>query len=40
MLRERSLLYVAASRARDALVVTWSGERSALLGSPTVDPND
>ncbi|UOT04482.1 UvrD-helicase domain-containing protein [Rhodococcus opacus] len=31
MLRERSLLYVAASRARDALVVTWSGERSALL---------
>lgn len=32
MLRERSLLYVAASRARDALVVTWSGTRSELLG--------
>ncbi|MQY18090.1 3'-5' exonuclease [Nocardia macrotermitis] len=29
--RERSLLYVAASRARDQLVVTWSGERSELL---------
>jgi len=33
LLRERSLLYVAASRARDALVVTWSGRKSALLGS-------
>ncbi|MGC4960935.1 3'-5' exonuclease [Gordonia sp. DT101] len=32
MLRERSLLYVAASRARDELVVTWSGKRSELLG--------
>ncbi|MCK0093740.1 UvrD-helicase domain-containing protein [Rhodococcus sp. F64268] len=32
LLRERSLLYVAASRARDALVVTWSGKRSELLG--------
>lgn len=31
-LRERSLLYVAASRARDQLVVTWSGRRSELLG--------
>ncbi|MFE9579954.1 3'-5' exonuclease [Nocardia sp. NPDC006044] len=31
-LRERSLLYVAASRARDELVVTWSGKRSELLG--------
>jgi hypothetical protein len=31
MLRERSLLYVAASRARDELVVTWRGERSPLL---------
>jgi superfamily I DNA/RNA helicase len=29
--RERSLLYVAASRARDELVVTWSGEPSDLL---------
>jgi superfamily I DNA/RNA helicase len=32
LLRERSLLYVASSRARDALVVTWSGQRSQLLG--------
>ncbi|MBO0852764.1 MAG: AAA family ATPase [Nocardia sp.] len=31
-LRERSLLYVAASRARDELVVTWSGQPSTLLG--------
>lgn len=30
-LRERSLLYVAASRARDQLVVTWSGRASTLL---------
>lgn len=33
VLRERSLLYVAASRARDELVVTWAGKRSVLLGS-------
>jgi superfamily I DNA/RNA helicase len=33
LLRERSLLYVASSRARDALVVTWSGLRSELLGT-------
>ncbi len=33
LLRERSLLYVAASRARDELVVTWSGERSHLAPS-------
>jgi superfamily I DNA/RNA helicase len=33
LLRERSLLYVASSRARDALVVTWSGRRSELLGT-------
>lgn len=32
LLRERSLLYVAASRARDTLVVTWTGKRSELLG--------
>ncbi|MDN4483204.1 3'-5' exonuclease [Demequina lignilytica] len=32
MLRERSLLYVAATRARDVLVVTWSGIRSTLIG--------
>lgn len=31
MLRERSLLYVAATRARDELVVTWSGVKSELL---------
>ncbi len=33
LLRERSLLYVASSRARDALVVTWSGKRSELLSA-------
>ncbi len=33
LLRERSLLYVASSRARDALVVTWSGRKSELLGN-------
>ena len=32
LLRERPLLYVASSRARDALVVTWSGTRTDLLG--------
>lgn len=32
-LRERSLVYVAASRARDELVVTWSGKPSTLLGN-------
>jgi len=31
LLRERSLLYVAATRARDELVITWSGGRSELL---------
>ena len=31
MLRERSLLYVAASRARDELVVTWKAAPSVLL---------
>lgn len=31
LLRERSLVYVAASRARDELVVTWSGDPSPLL---------
>ncbi|WP_306359200.1 3'-5' exonuclease [Nocardia sp. CC227C] len=31
LLRERSLLYVAASRARDELVVTWNGKKSELL---------
>jgi superfamily I DNA/RNA helicase len=32
--RERSLLYVAASRARDELVVTWKGEPSRLAAVP------
>ncbi|WP_409046869.1 3'-5' exonuclease [Microbacterium sp. HA-8] len=31
LLQERSLLYVAASRARDELVVTWAGKPSQLL---------
>lgn len=30
-LRERSLLYVAATRARDQLIVTWHGEASAFV---------
>ena len=34
LLRERSLLYVAASRARDELVVTWSGDPSGLMPAP------
>ena len=33
LLRERSLLYVAATRARDELVVSWSREPSVLLPS-------
>jgi superfamily I DNA/RNA helicase len=33
LLRERSLLYVAATRARDELVVTWNGKPSELLGT-------
>ncbi|GAB2622909.1 3'-5' exonuclease [Pseudactinotalea suaedae] len=36
MLRERSLVYVAATRARDELVVVWSGERSQLLPADRV----
>jgi len=35
LLRERSLLYVAATRARDELAVSWSGDPSPLL-PPTV----
>ena len=31
ILRERALLYVAASRARDALMVTVSGKKSELM---------
>lgn len=34
MQRERSLLYVAATRARDELVVTWNGRKSELLARP------
>ncbi len=33
MLRERALLYVAATRARDVLAVTWNGRPSRLLGA-------
>lgn len=33
--RERSLLYVAATRARDQLVVMWTGEPSEILTTPT-----
>lgn len=36
MLHERSILYVAASRARDALAVTWSGSPSPFLHADTV----
>lgn len=31
LLRERSLLYVAATRARDELAISWSGKASPLL---------
>ncbi len=34
LLRERSLLYVAATRARDELALSWSGDPSQLLPSP------
>jgi superfamily I DNA/RNA helicase len=34
LLRERSLLYVAATRARDDLALSWSGDPSQLLPSP------
>ncbi|MGO1239809.1 MAG: 3'-5' exonuclease, partial [Cellulosimicrobium funkei] len=33
-LRERSLLYVAATRARDELAILWNGRRSDLLPAP------
>jgi len=33
LLRERALVYVAATRARDVLAVTWSGRQSHLLGA-------
>lgn len=31
MLRERSLFYVAATRARDVLAVSWAGERPTII---------
>ena len=31
LLRERSLLYVAATRARDELALSWNGDPSGLL---------
>ena len=31
MQRERSLFYVAATRARDELVVMWSGDRTPFI---------
>ena len=33
LLRERSLLFVAATRAREQLAITWAGNRSPLLGA-------
>lgn len=33
LLRERALVYVASTRARDVLAVTWSGEKSRLLAA-------
>ena len=38
LLRERSLLYVAATRARDELALSWSGDPSQLLPS-AAEPN-
>lgn len=38
LLRERSLLYVAATRARDELVVSWSGQASEFVGDVTCGP--
>jgi superfamily I DNA/RNA helicase len=35
LLRERSLLYVAATRARDELALSWSGDPSQFLPSAT-----
>ncbi|MFI9106659.1 UvrD-helicase domain-containing protein [Streptomyces fildesensis] len=35
--RARSLLFVAATRARDALTITWSGEPSRFIG-PLIQP--
>lgn len=38
--RERSLLYVAMTRARDELVITTSGSPSSLLPTPGADSPD
>ena len=38
LLRERSLLYVAATRARDELALSWSGDPSQLL-PPAAEPH-
>ena len=38
LLRERSLLYVAATRARDELALSWSGDPSQLL-PPAAEPD-
>ncbi|TFH51910.1 ATP-dependent helicase [Actinomyces viscosus] len=35
LLRERSLLYVAATRARDQLAISWAGEASPLITALT-----
>ena len=37
MQRERSLFYVAATRARDELVVLWSGEPTSFLPGASFD---
>jgi len=37
LLRERSLLYVAATRARDELALSWNGDPSQLLPSAKQD---
>jgi hypothetical protein len=37
LLRERSLLYVAATRARDELALSWSGDPSQLLPAAAQD---
>lgn len=31
LLRERALVYVASTRARDVLAVTWNGKVSSLI---------
>jgi superfamily I DNA/RNA helicase len=40
LLRERSLLYVAATRARDELALTWGGDPSQLLPVEDDAPGD